>query len=103
MPDLLGVARSDPGAALQILALQSYLRLAALPSNRTPSQTISLLAEAMKLAKRADEKRTILALAARINSPEALALVESAMQDPDVGAEARVAAEQLRQKLAPAR
>lgn len=103
MPDLLEVARSDASSALQILALQSYLRLAALPSTRTPSQTVSLLAEAMKLARRADEKRTILSQAARINSPEALALVESAMQDPEVGAEARVAADQLRQKLAPRR
>lgn len=103
MPDLIGVARSDSSSAVQILALQSYLRLMALPSSRTPAETVALLAEAMKLARRADEKRTVLSQAARINHPDALALVESAMQDPEVGAEARVAADQIRQKLAPAR
>jgi len=101
MPDLLAVARSDSSAALQILAMQSYLRLMALPSSRTPAETAALLAEAMKLARRADEKRAILSQAARINHPDALALVESAMQDPEVGAEARVAADQIRQKLNP--
>jgi len=103
MPDLIGVARNDSSSAVQILALQSYLRLMALPSSRTPAETVALLAEAMKLARRADEKRAILSQAARINHPDALALVESAMQDPEVGAEARVAADQIRQKLTPAR
>ena len=103
MPDLIAVARNDSSSAVQILALQSYLRLMALPSSRTPAETVALLAEAMKLARRADEKRAILSQAARINHPDALALVESAMQDPEVGAEARVAADQIRQKLTPAR
>jgi hypothetical protein len=103
MPDLLEVVRTDREAAIQILALQSYLRLAGLPSDRTPSQTVSLLSEAMKLARRAEEKRTILSLAGRVGSREALALVESAMQDPEVSAEARVAADQIRQRSAPSR
>jgi hypothetical protein len=103
MPDLLEIARSDPNPAFQVLSLQGYIRLAGLPENRTPAETVRLFSEAMSLAKRAEEKRSVLAALQGIVSPEALALAEEASQDPAVAEEAKVAADRIRQRLAPRR
>jgi predicted dehydrogenase/HEAT repeat protein len=101
MPDLIEAARSDANPAYQILSLQGYLKLIGLPDTRTPAETIRLLAQAMSLAKRADEKRSILSSVQRFNTPEALALAEAAMKDVEVAGEAKAAADRIRQRLAP--
>jgi HEAT repeat protein len=102
-PDLLDAARNDPSQNLQILSLRGYIRLIGLPDDRPQAETVRLLSEAMGLAKQADEKKAVLALVARINSPQALALAEAAMNDAEVAAEAKLAADRIRQRLRPAR
>jgi HEAT repeat protein len=103
MDDLRDIARNDPNPAFQVLALQGYIRLIGLPENRPPAATVSLLAEAMRLARRAEEKRTLLAALQALPTAESLAVVEAASKDPSVAAEAAAAAERIRQRMAPRR
>lgn len=102
-PDLLDAARNDASQSLQILSLRGYIRLIGLESDRPPADTVRLLSQAMSLAKQADEKKAVLAQIARINTPQALALAEAAMNDAEVAAEAKLAADRIRQRLRPRR
>jgi HEAT repeat protein len=103
MADLREIAGSDLNPAFQALSLQGYIRLIGLADNRSPAETLKLLADAMSLARRAEEKRAILSLVQRANAPAALAIAEAAMKDPEVADEARLAADRIRQRLPPAR
>jgi hypothetical protein len=99
MPDLLDRARGDSNPAYQILSLQGYLKLIGLPDARTPADTVRMLSDAMSVAKRADEKKSILSMVQRINTPEALALAEGAAKDPEIAAEAKAAADRIRARV----
>jgi hypothetical protein len=101
--DLLEIARTDPGPVLPVLALQGYIRLVGLPSDRPSAETLGMLSEAMRLARRSEEKKAVLSLVQRIYSADALAMAEAAAQDPEMAAEAKMAADQIRKRLAPAR
>lgn len=103
MADLVEIAKSDPNAAFQVLALQGYIRLIGLPDGRLPAETVKMLSEAMSLAKRPDEKKTVLSMLQGINTAEALAIAEAAAKDHEVAEEAKMAAERIRQRLAPRR
>ena len=98
--ELLGVAQGDRSPALRVLAVRGYLKLLSLPSSRKPGETATMLASALKAAGQADEKRATLAALQRAASPEALAAAESALNDPEVGAEAKLAVQAIRRVLA---
>jgi HEAT repeat protein len=68
MPDLLDLAKTSANQSLQVLALRGYLKLVALPSQRTDAESARLLAIAQ--AAMADESVTKEAKAAvdKINS-----------------------------------
>ena len=57
MPDLLAIARTAQSQVHKVLALRGLIRLAALPKVRPPEATVKLLAEALSLARRAEEKK----------------------------------------------
>jgi HEAT repeat protein len=100
MPDLLALARSAQEPARRVLALRGYVQLVQIPSNRTPAETAGLLESAMALAMRPEEKRAILSAVQKVVCPEALRLARSALNDPAVAAEARLAATTLEHALA---
>ncbi|MCP5120734.1 MAG: HEAT repeat domain-containing protein, partial [bacterium] len=100
-PDLLEAAKTQSSIVLQVLSLRGYIQLVGLPENRAPAETLLMLSEAMSVAKRADEKKAILSLLSRVYTEEALALAEeTSMKDPEVASEAKLAAEQIRRRLA---
>ncbi len=99
MDDLLALARSGGPPTRQILALRGYIKLVQIPSNRTPAQTAGLLKTAMAVATMPDEKRAVLAVAQRLVCPESLDLAQSAINDPQVAAEAQLAATTLQRGL----
>ena len=99
MPDLLETARKDSSPALRTLALRSYIRLAGLPSERAPAASVALLAEALKLAAQAEERRSILGLLPRFPCAESLELAQAAAADPALAAEAKAAVEAIRKAL----
>jgi HEAT repeat protein len=96
---LLGIAKSDPDPAFQVLALRGYIHLVGLPDRHPPDETLWMLSEAMNLAKNAEAKKAILALLPRIASADALSLAEAAMKDPEVANEAKAAADLIRKKM----
>jgi hypothetical protein len=100
MNELFEIAKNDPNASFQVLALQGYIRLIGLPDGRAPVETVRMLSEAMSVAKRPDEKRTVLSMLQGINTREALAIAEAAAKDLQVTEEAKVAADRIRQRLA---
>jgi HEAT repeat protein len=99
MKDLLTLAQSSPNAAHQVLALRGYVRLAQIPSNRTPAETAKLLAAAMTASKRAEEKKMVIAAAQRVITPESVELVKAVVNDPAVAAEAKAAITALERSL----
>lgn len=97
--DLLALARSASEPAQRILALRGYIRLVQIPSNRSPAETAGLLKTAMAVATRPEEKRSVLAVAQKVVCPESLDLARSALNDPQVAAEAQLAATTLQRGL----
>ena len=92
---LLELARSATDPARRIIALRGYIKVAQIPSTRAPAETAGLLKTAMGLASRVEEKRAVLAAAQKVVCVESLDLARSAARDPEVEAEARLAATTL--------
>ena len=99
MPDLLAVTKSDQDSTCQVLALRGYIKLAAIPNQRPASESARLLAEAMSLAKRPEEKKAILAVLPTYPSQEALQLAEASLEDESVAKEAEAASDRIRRAL----
>ncbi|MCC6862548.1 MAG: HEAT repeat domain-containing protein [Bryobacterales bacterium] len=101
LPDLASLAAGAPSPALQTLALRGYLKLLALPSRRSAQESAAMLREALRLAKQAAEKRTVLSLLPLYPARESLETAETLLNDPALAAEARAAAERIRNSLNP--
>jgi HEAT repeat protein len=94
--DLLKTSRASTTQAHQVLALRSAVRLIGRPGTaRSPGETVRMLADAMRLARQADEKRSVLALLPRFPSRDALDLARASLNDSEVGAEAKAAVNRL--------
>jgi HEAT repeat protein len=96
LPDLLALARTQSNATLQVLALRGYIKVAAVPSDRSPAETVALLEQVWPLARLQAEKRSILAVLPLFPTPEALRMAEAAVADPAVSREAKAAVESIR-------
>jgi len=90
-PDLLEIARTDQDLAHHVLALRGALRVLALPGERPTEETLKLYAEALKAARRVDEKKEALGGIGGVGSLAALKLVEPFLADEALKAEAAVA------------
>ena len=97
--DLLQIAKTDRDATCQILALRGYIKLLEIPTNRGASETVKLLAEAMKVANRAEEKMAVLSALPKYPCEEALALAERAKKDSALVAEAGSAISKIKEIL----
>ena len=96
IPDLINTARTASNPAHQVLALRGALRLVGLPGTHgTPGENVQVLAEAMSLARQAEEKRAVLALLIRFPTKEALDLASASVNDSAVSAEAKAAVARL--------
>jgi len=100
LDDLLALARSTGDATRPVLALRGYIKLAQIPSSRTPAATAVLLGTAMTVATRGEEKKSTLAALQRVVCPESLDVARQSLSDPLVAAEAKVAVETLERALA---
>jgi HEAT repeat protein len=95
MPDLLDLARNSANQSLQVLALRGYLKLVALPSQRTDAESARLLGEAMTLAKQPAEKRQVLAILSNYPCKETLDIAQAAVADESVTKEAKAAVDKI--------
>jgi len=94
--DLFAIARSATNPAHQVLAVRGALQLIGLPAPSRPArESVKMLAEAMGLAKQAEEKRAVLALLPRFPVREALDLANASVTDSEVAAEAKAAVARL--------
>jgi HEAT repeat protein len=90
VPYLLAIARQAEPAGQQAVAVQGLVRLASPRADRPAN--VALLGEAMKLARRPEEKRMVLGILGGVPTAESLALVVPAMDDPALTEEACLAA-----------
>ncbi len=97
--DLIKIAKNDPDQTCQVLAVQGYVRLIGLPSDRPDEETLEMYKTAMKIARRPDEKKLVLAGVANVASHEALEFVEQYLDDEEIGEEAKAAHEKLADML----
>ncbi|MBN2137188.1 MAG: discoidin domain-containing protein [Sedimentisphaerales bacterium] len=97
MADLLAVVKKNSDPLERTLAFRGYISLISLPANRAASDTVKLLAEALDLATRPDEKKTVLAALPKYPCEQALNLAEKAKSDKDIAAEAELAADRIKQ------
>jgi len=93
--DLLAVAKADSGAE-GILAIRGCVKLLGQRGNPEPAKAVAKLADVMKLAKRTEEKRAILAALPNVACQQALKLAESFATDKALAREATLAANKIR-------
>jgi HEAT repeat protein len=91
LDDLLKLAATGSDTH-KVLAVRGCVRLLSLPADRSPGATAALYAKLMKLAKRPQEKRLVLAGLATVGHVDALRLIEALLSDAALAAEAQVAA-----------
>ena len=91
LDDLLVIAEKTRNDTHRVLAMRGYARLLALPGDRAADVTIAKYKEVLRLAKRDEERRTILAGLADVKDPRALKLAEPYLADDAVRPEAAAA------------
>ncbi len=89
--DLLALAKTAPQPNLKIIALQNYIRVIGLPSERPADATFKMYQQAMELAARPDEKKAILGGLKDVKHVEALKMAAACLDDKAVANEACVA------------
>jgi hypothetical protein len=90
-PDLLAIARADKSATHKILALRGVIRLAGPAGNVPAEQAVKMLAEAMALAARAEEKKLALAALGEVKHAAAMDLAAKCLSDQELEVEAATA------------
>ena len=80
--------------------MRGAIRLIGIPApGRPPRESVKLLADAMSLARQAEEKRAVLALLPRYPVEESLALAKASLNDSQVAAEAKSAVARLERTI----
>ena len=99
LSDLMKIAKTDSDSTSGVLALRGYIKLLGIPANRGAAVTVKLLAGAMDVAKRPEEKKAVLSALPKYPCEEALALAENAKKDRDLAAEAELASKKIKEAL----
>lgn len=89
---VLSLLRQADQPTQHVLLLRGYLRLLALPAQRPAPETVRAYRAALDLARRDEEKKLVLAGLADAAQPATLPLVAPLLDQPNVQAEAIVAA-----------
>ncbi|NQT02102.1 MAG: DUF1080 domain-containing protein [Planctomycetes bacterium] len=99
LADLMEIAKSQRDSTNQVLALRGYIKLLGIPANRSATETVQLLADAMSVARRVDEKKAVLSALSKYPCKQALALAESWKTIPGLSAEAELALKKIKEAL----
>jgi hypothetical protein len=97
--DVLEIARSSLALSHRVLAVRAYVRMIGLEPNRSPEGAAADLLKVLALAPRPEEKKLVLGLLGRFPCVTSLKTAESLLSDPTVSAEAKLAADRIRQAL----
>lgn len=96
--DLVTLAAKTVDSATHTLVVRGLARLAPQLTNRNPRTLATTLATVMTGCSAA-ERKALLGALAKLATPEALKLAEQGESDPETGAEAKAAAEQIKAAL----
>lgn len=94
LPSLLDVFRTTQDDSHRFLALRGCVRLLDL-SNQPVQETVKTYGELMARTQRGDDRKVLLSGLANVADPGALKLVEPLLDDPEVKAEAKLAADKI--------
>ncbi len=97
--DLWLIARSSSDLKEKVLAIRGLVRLTASERYRRPEAVVESLKEIFSLSPRAEEKKLVLADFPNFPCETGLSFCQSLANDPEVGSEARTAAEKISQRL----
>jgi HEAT repeat protein/type 1 glutamine amidotransferase len=97
--DLMEIAKSGRNSTNQVLALRGYIKLLGIPANRSAAETVTLLADAMSVAKRVDEKKAVLSALSKYPCKQGLALAEQWKEISGLTAEAELAVKKIKEAL----
>lgn len=92
---LSSVVKTSDVPAQRQLALQGYIRLLGVPSERPPRVILADYKAAFQLATRIDEKRQVVMSLPRVRVPETLTFLLPLLADPELSEDAARAAVQL--------
>ena len=93
--DLMDIARQSDNRAHRVLALQGYIRLAGSDAAGDAAERLAKFRAAFNLAERIEEKRQVLGGLGTVGSREALEFTLGLLPEPDLRAEAEIAALQI--------
>ncbi len=82
--ELLEIAKTSDVESYRIWSLRAYARVVALASDRPAEKTFEMLRDAMKLAKRGEDKALFVERLAAVRVPEALTLLVSLLDDAEL-------------------
>ncbi len=100
--DLLELAKNAPQPNLKIVALQNYIRVIGLPSDRPADATVKLYKDAVELMTRPEEKRALLGGLGQVKHIEALRMAAPFLEDKAVANEACIAVVEIAKNVGPA-
>jgi HEAT repeat protein len=82
--ELLDVVKTSQVQPYRVWALRAYARVVSLPSDRDPQKTFEMLRDAMQYASRAEDKQLIVSRLGSVRVPQALELLVSYLDDPEL-------------------
>jgi HEAT repeat protein len=88
LADLLEIVRHSERKAHRVLALEGYIRLLGLPSEREPQDTVALYHRALSLAERPEERKQVLSGLSGVVHADALKVARQCRMDENLRAEA---------------
>ena len=97
--DVFDVARTALVLNHRVLAMRAYIRMIGLEPYRTPEGAAADLLRVLALSPRPEEKKLVLGLLGRFPCVTSLKAAESLLADPTVAAEAKMAADRIRNAL----
>jgi HEAT repeat protein len=90
--DLIALAKTEKGNTLSVLALRGYVRVVGLASKRPAGQTVAMLEEGMKAARRPEERKMVLGGLGEVKDVSALEAVVPYLSEEGLQGEACAAA-----------
>jgi HEAT repeat protein len=98
--DLLEIARNSQDLKEKVWAIRGLVRLAASERYRKPEAVVESLKEIYSLCPRAEEKKFVLSVMPDFPCNPGLEFCQFLLNDPEVGSEAKIAMEKIRDRLA---
>lgn len=86
--ELLEIVKTNEAESYRTWSLRAYARVVALPSERAPQKTFEMLRDAMKLAKRTEDKELFVSRLSAVRVPDALTFLLPLVDDAELKAAA---------------